>query len=154
MADSNDWGACNSMSVCNGCPNPTVNNWTCWSSDSGSAQHRRARKLLKNSWTEPCLQRTVSSPKGLLRKGGPKRVLTSSTNMHHDGVPVSHSKRWYHNWDEPVMWKVANHTLSSSSVCWSRKNWSQRLSQGNGSSWPSNVGKLSLCYHGALLRLG
>lgn len=53
----------------------------------------------------------------LLRKGGSNRVLTSSTKRHQDGVPVSLSRRWYHSWAEPVMWSVANQTLSSSMVC-------------------------------------
>lgn len=86
----------------------------------------------------------MSSPNALLRNGGSKQVLISSTKWRQEGVPMPRSRRWYQSYAEPVIWKVTYQILSFSMVCCPRKNCSQWFSHSNGSSWPSDVRKFSL----------
>jgi hypothetical protein len=63
----------------------------------------------------------ASSPRGLERSGGPKRMSINSLKRCHPGVPSSLSRRVYHCYAGPWRCITASQTFSSSTVRWPRK---------------------------------
>lgn len=60
------------------------------------------------TWSQKSLVVMSSSPSGLLRIGGPKRVLQRSQNSAHDGSPREHSRWAYQWWLSPSILNVAS----------------------------------------------
>uniref|UniRef100_A0A0A9ADW5 Uncharacterized protein n=1 Tax=Arundo donax TaxID=35708 RepID=A0A0A9ADW5_ARUDO len=93
MASSSESGRCILTSTRSGLRKPAVNRSICCCSVTPS---QRARSLRNWSWysaTVPERRKSMSSPSGLLRTGGPKRILMSSMNMGQVGTPRLHSRR-------------------------------------------------------------
>jgi hypothetical protein len=85
--------------------------------------------------------RRRSSPSRLLRIGGPKRTLLSSTDSYQEGTPRLRSRCEYQWKVSPSRWNVASQIICGASVRCARKYCLKRLSHGSGSSFPSNCGK-------------